>query len=169
MDTCIECVSKMESCLTTFLKEVGRNLAHILDKMSQVSVTTDLLMLYADVGLHLSSHMRDQLNLAMQQEPVKPDNVEPTKRVPVSTQYGLSLALNRVVDIVDQGMQEQLTQKYNYSRSARVGITWLAEQVTLHFLKEAMLKLNIVGQTKIRGVDISENWMHRFIGSQEMY
>ena len=162
---------KVEACLGTFLKEMGRNMARILDIANLVTVSADVVMLYADVGLHLSLAVRDRLNLVMQQDPIRPDD-ETVKRVSKSKQYGLKLAMKRVMDILDQGMQEQLTQKYNYSLSARVGCTWLAEQVTLHFLSDAVKQMQEMDKgvvKKLRGIDFTENWFHKYIGSQEMY
>lgn len=154
-----EALQKIELCLTTFLKEVGRNLAKILDKTCQVTVSADYVLLYAEVGLHLSSAQLDQLSQAMLQQPQKTE-----KRVSKSKQFGLMLSMKRVIELIEAGMQEQLSQKYSYSLPARVGCTWIAEQVTRHFVLDS---LNYTDGKSVRGTDVANNWLHRYIGAQE--
>lgn len=155
-----EALQKIEVCLTTFLKEMGRNLAKILDKTCQVTVSTDYVLLYAEVGLHLLPAHLDQLSLVMQQQPQKAGD----KRVSKSKQFGLTLSMKRVIELIDTGMQEQLSQKYSYSLSARVGCTWIAEQVTRHFVLDS---LSYTDGKSVRGTDVGNNWLHRYIGAQE--
>jgi histone H3/H4 len=151
-----EALGKMEACLGSFLREMGENLGQLLEKTRQVTVSGSYVQMYAAVGLHLRPQQLEQLRHAMTRQPSKDSGRS------LSKQYGLTLAMKRVVELVQLGIQERVATKANFSTDARVGCTWLAELVTLHFLRQALQGCE---GKRLRGTEVAGDWLRSFVGA----